>query len=108
MEKSSRIVRDPDAKQVRIYSEVGMTLPIGDTTAHIRFTFGHERIAKNDTQAEIRRTEKLIDEFNEKVVQEKVQKYTRLIVAWQGEAEADETEGVRARARRKAKERHGA
>src|SRR6478735_2538606 len=61
---------------VRVWSEVGLTVPVGDTTAHIRFLFGHERIAKNDTQEEIKRTEKLIDEFNEAVVEAKVRKYT--------------------------------
>lgn len=92
---------------VRVWSEVGLTLPVGDTTAHIRFLFGHERVAKNDSQAEITRTEKLIDEFNENVVAAKVRKYTRLIQAWESETVDQANEGVRTRARRKVRERHG-
>lgn len=88
---------------VRVWSEVGLTLPVDDTTAHIRFLFGHERLAKNDTQAEIRKTEKLIDEFNERTVSDKVEKYTRLIRSLQAAAQEDDG-GTRSRARRKARE----
>lgn len=94
-----------DDGTVRVWSEVGLTLPVGDTTAHIRFLFGHERIAKNSTEAEISRTEKLIDAFNEEVVERKVRKYTRLIGAWQGSEEEEGKEDTRSRARRRAKEK---
>jgi hypothetical protein len=67
---------------VRVWSEVGVTLPIFDaegnsTYASLRFGFGHERICKSSSVVELDRTETLIDEFNEKVLEKRLQKYQR-------------------------------
>ncbi len=88
---------------VRVWSEVGLTIPIGDTTAHLRFAFGHERIAKNGTQEEIRKTAALVDEFNESELERRVEKYRRLITRVMQEQDEPEIKSVQARARRKMK-----
>lgn len=92
---------------VRVWSEIGVTLPIGDTTAHIRFSFGHERVAKNSTQAEIARTSDLVDEFNEKELDKRLTKHVRTIKRVLNEEQkapkAKKKESVRDRALRKAK-----
>lgn len=64
---------------VSVWSEVGVTLPIGDTYAHFRFSFGHERIAKNGTQAELKRVAALIDEFNSEELERRVDVYMNLV-----------------------------
>lgn len=103
-------------ESVRVWSEVGCTLPIGDTFASFRFSFGHERIAKNSTQAELTRTTALIDEFNAKELEARVEAYKRLVnrILAEGDDEDPEprrnkkpkpsTSSVRDRARKKIKE----
>lgn len=63
---------------VRVWAEVGATLPITNTYGNIRFSFGHERIAKNDSVEELKRVEALIDEFNEAVLDRRLNVYRRL------------------------------
>lgn len=79
---------------VRVWSELGVTLPIGETTAHIRFSFGHERIAKS-TQADIDRAEALVDEFNEKVLDKRVKKHVRTINRILNEADRPSKKGAK-------------
>lgn len=83
--------------RVRMGSEVGVTLPVGDSTAHIRFSFWHERIAKNDSQEELKRTAAQIDEFNEAELERRIRQYQRLI----RRVSEEEDESTRARGGRK-------
>jgi hypothetical protein len=97
-----------DHRGVVVGSEVGVTLPIGDTTAHLRFSFWHERIAKSDSQEEILRTVNLVDEFNEEELNRRVPKYRRLIARMLNEEDDDDEpkkkdSDVQARARKRMK-----
>lgn len=84
----ARVTRDH--RGVVVGSEIGVTLPIGDSTAHLRFSFWHERIAKSDSVDEIRKTAALVDEFNEAELDRRMQKYLRLIKRILNEEEADD------------------
>lgn len=90
---------------VRVWSEVGVTVAVSDDPPQfLRFTFGHERIAKNSTQEEIRKTARLVDEFNEFELDRRVSKYKRLIlreVAIGDGAEVDKDEEAAIAKRRK-------
>lgn len=84
----------------RVGSEIGLTLPIGDnTTAHLRFSFWSERLSKNDSMDELKRTAALVDEFNEAELERRVRKYQRLIKrTLEEDEEEDEGYGSRTRA----------
>lgn len=60
-------------------SEVGMSIPIGDTFAHLRFSFWHERISPSDSIADLKATAELIEEFNEEELDRRVRKMKRLV-----------------------------
>lgn len=100
---------DPDDGRCIVGSEIGVTIPIGDTTAHLRFSFWHERIAKNGTQAELRRVTNALEEFNEAELERQVTKARRTIQrVLNGDDEEDSKEtqherrvSVRDRARKK-------
>lgn len=111
VQKKSTTIDKPPAKaktggvifvgdQVRVWSEVGVTLPIGESTAHLRFSFGHERLSKSGSQAEIQKTAALVDEFNEAELDRRVVKYRRLIGRILS-AEDDEVDEVRSKKNRK-------
>lgn len=74
-----RTVRKADSGQVVVGSEIGVTLPIDDTTAHLRFSFWSELYAKNDTLAERKRTAEKVDEFNESELERRLDKYVRAL-----------------------------
>lgn len=63
----------------KVWSECGVTMPINDTTAHIRFSFGFEKIAPDDSENAIKRVEKEIFELSEEVVQRRVVRLKRMI-----------------------------
>lgn len=92
---------------VRVGSAIGVTLPIGDTTAHFRTDFWHERIAPKGTQEEIRKTFALVDEANKAELERRVAEYRRMITRILGEEvededdedEAEETPSERAKRR---------
>jgi hypothetical protein len=65
--------------EVIVGSEVGVTLPIGDSTAHLRFSFWHERISPSDSEEDIKATAALVDDFNEAEIERRVKKYRRLV-----------------------------
>lgn len=90
---------------VRVWSTVGATLPIPDSYGNIKFSFGHERIAKSSSQEEIRKTALLVDEFNEAELERRLKKYRRLFDRVMTEDEDDKPahESVRDRARKKIK-----
>lgn len=90
---------------VRVWSTVGATLPIPESYGNIKFSFGHERIAKSGAQEEIRKTALLIDEFNEAELERRLKKYRRLFdrVMNEDEDDAPAHESVRERARKKIK-----
>lgn len=97
-----RITRDE--RGVVVGSEVGITLPIDDTTAHIRFSFWHERIAKDDTVEEIRKTVMLVDEFNEAELERRIKKYRRLVRReLDGEPKKKKGKSVQERAKKRMK-----
>lgn len=66
-------------KSVRVWSEVGVTLPIGDTYAHFRVSFGHERISPTDSTKDLKETTNLVDEFNEEQLDKMLRKYSRMV-----------------------------
>ena len=69
-------------KPVRVWGEVSLTIAISDQPPQfIKVTFGHERWAKNDTQEQIKRTERLIHEYNEEVVSKRADQLKRLVEA---------------------------
>lgn len=74
------MAKDPSGA-VRVWGEVGLTLPVGENMAYVKVMFGHERIAPDSSQATLRATRDLIDEFNQEVVEKQVEKYTRLAKA---------------------------
>jgi hypothetical protein len=69
----------------------------------VRVLFGHERIAPDDSPATLKRYRKLIDEFNEAVVAEQIEKYRAVALATQA-AEVEQGTTARGRARRKAQD----
>lgn len=98
---------------VRVWSEVGVTVAVTDDPPQfLRFLFGHERIAKNSTQEEIRRTANLIDEFNEGELERRLKKYVRILLRGVDDDEDDETparkkkggESVKDRVRKRVKD----
>lgn len=104
--------RTNDAKReggVRVGSSAGLTLPIGDTTAHFRFEFWHERIAKNDSLSELKKTERLIHEFNLEVLESRTEEYQRAIKRIMNDEDDDEEDegprNVKARAKRRVRSR---
>lgn len=55
-----------------------MTLHIGEHS-FVKFTYGHERMSPSDSAADLRRTEALIHEENEKVLDKRLKQYVRMI-----------------------------
>jgi hypothetical protein len=87
---------------VRVWGSVGVTIAVTDDPPQfLRFEFGHERISKNGTQEEIRKTATLIDEFNEKELDKRLKKYRRLFRS--AEAVEPTTDAPTARERAKAR-----
>lgn len=65
---------------MRVYSEVGVTVAVSeDPPQFVRYTFGHERIARSDSTEEIERTERLVHEVNERMVEKRVRELVRLV-----------------------------
>lgn len=93
---------------VRVWSTCGATVPIPDTYGSIRFSFGHERIARSDSQEQIRKTENLIHEFNEATLEKRITQYLRMFKRIEGEVDADDgSVSYRAKARLKKKAKKG-
>lgn len=91
-----------DDGTVRVWSTAGATVPIPDTYGSIRFSFGHERIARSDSPEQIKRTEALIHEFNEDVLEKRITQYLRMFKRIESEVEADDgSVSYRAKARLK-------
>lgn len=87
---------------VRVWSEVGVTIAVTDEPPQfLRFTFGHERIAKSSSQADVVKAEALVDEFNEKILDKRLKKYRRMFRS----SDVSETakEGPRERAAKRIK-----
>lgn len=104
-ETRSRGQRKQDDGSVRVWSEFGMTLPVGESMAFIKFAFGHERIAPNDNVETLKRTVADIDKFNEEEAERRIRKYTRLVSAWESDEQDQGREDTRSRAMRRAQER---
>lgn len=64
---------------VRVWSELAVTLPLGDTTAHLRFAFGHERLAKSSAEVDVKKAAAMTDSFNEEELERRIRKYRRVI-----------------------------
>lgn len=99
--KKRAILREGD--RVIVGSEVGLTLPIGDTTAHLRFSFWSERFAKSDSDVHLKEAAELVDEFNEAELDRRTKKYKRIIERILQEEDEDDEDSPRARARTKLK-----
>lgn len=91
-----------DDGTVRVWSTVGATIPIPDSYGNIKFSFGHERIARSDSQDAITKTEALIDEFNEKTLEKRLNKYFRMYRRIDNEVSEDDG-SVKSRAKKKLK-----
>lgn len=96
-------------KAVRVWSEVGVTVCItDDPPQYLKFTFGHERLAKSGSQVELQKTARQIDEFNEAEIEKRIDQYTRLIKAHEievGETDPEPREGsVKQRIRKRLEE----
>lgn len=63
----------------RIWSTVGVTLPIPDTFASVRFSFGHERYAKSDKPKDLIAAEGEMHEFNEKVLERRLAEHKAML-----------------------------
>lgn len=87
---------DP-AKAVRVWGLASITMPVGaaSPTGYVKVEFGHERLAKNDTQAELDRVEELVHEHNVRIVEKRLREFIRLKKA----IEVQESQPVRKRAR---------
>lgn len=100
---SRRSAHDPP-QAVRVWGEAGVTVSITEQPPQfVRVLFGHERIAPDDSPATLKRYRKLIDEFNEAVVAEQIEKYKAVALATQAN-EVTHGTTARGRARRKAEE----
>lgn len=99
----------PDDEAVRVWSSAGITVAITEHPPQfLKLEFGHERLAKNDTQAEIKRTARLIDEFNKEELERRMGEYKRLIEAHSVEVGEDDEApagSVQDRARKRMKKR---
>ena len=78
-----------DARGVVVGSEIGLTIPIDDSTAHLRFSFWHERIATDDSVEAIKEAAALVDEFNEAELERRLKKYRRIAKRELNESKAD-------------------
>lgn len=108
-----RTVRKTSDDRVVIGSEIGVSIPIGDTFAHLRFSFWSERFAKSDSRADIRKTAEEVDEFNERELDRRLQKHIKTVKAAlremydddDDEEEASEPKGSKVSVRDRAKAR---
>ena len=65
---------------MRVWSEASVTVCVDrDNNQFIKFTHGFEKMAKGDSDVEIRRTEREIYEACEKIIDARVKKLHRLI-----------------------------
>lgn len=95
-----------EGDSVRVWSEVGVTIAVSDDPPQfLRYTFGHERLAKNSTQEEIRKTARLVDEFNEAELDRRIGKYARLLRRETGAEDREEEETVRDRVQKRIKKK---
>jgi hypothetical protein len=89
-------------ESVRVWSEVGVTVAVTDDPPQfLRFTFGHERIAPSSTQTDIKKTEALVNEFNEFILEKRLKQYQRMFrrSEIQVESESESSPGPRERAK---------
>jgi hypothetical protein len=74
--------RASERNGVRVWGEVSITIAITDDPPQfVKVTFGHERISPSDTLADLQRTERTINEFNERTVNRRAEHYKRLAKA---------------------------
>jgi hypothetical protein len=74
-----RTIRETSDERVVVGSEIGVTLPVGDTTAHLRFSFWSERYAKDSSRKSVREAAEACDEFNEAELERRLGKHLRMI-----------------------------
>lgn len=69
-----------DPKAVRVWGEAGITVAITDDPPQfVKVLFGHERIAPNGSQTTLDKYEKLVNDYNEEVVERRAKRYRRLL-----------------------------
>ena len=67
-------------KAVRVWGEAGITVAVsGDPPQFLKVMFGHERIAPSDSKVVLDKYEKLVNDYNEEVVERRAKRYRRLI-----------------------------
>jgi hypothetical protein len=63
-----------------VWGEVSVTVAVTDDPPQfVKVVFGHERIAKNDSETEVLKTESQIHATNSKVVERRVEELRRLV-----------------------------
>lgn len=68
------------SRTVRVWAEVGVTLAVTqDPPQFVKFTFGHERIAPNDTQETLEKYQSLVIESCEATVEKEVKRLSRIV-----------------------------
>lgn len=75
------MAHEEQGKPVRVWSESSVTIPVGDSNpyAFVKASVGHERYAPSDSLQDIRKTTKLIEEYNEAEVDRLIKKFSRLV-----------------------------
>lgn len=64
--------------RVRVWGAVTLTIAItSDPPQFVKYEFGHERLVNNNPHS-IARAEKAIHEFNEQIVQDRIEEYRQL------------------------------
>lgn len=65
-------------KSVRVWQEIGLTINVTeDPPQFVRITFGHERISPDDSEASLKQTERKIHDFNEEILEKRVEQLLR-------------------------------
>ncbi len=64
---------------VRVWSSFGLSLPIGDSYAHFKCDFGHERIAKSSKKSDIDNVADAIDSYNEERLLGIIERYSEIV-----------------------------
>lgn len=70
--------RRPASGPVRVWNECSVTLPVDDTTAHVRFLVGFEKLAPSDAHSAIMKTEQEIYEMCEEAVEKRIKRLLRV------------------------------
>lgn len=82
--------RDITAQPLVIGVEVGVSLPVGDTYAHLRYSFWCEQTIENTSMAARKRAAADLDEYVEAELDRRVRKSMKIIRRAMAETEEEE------------------